>query len=116
LPGSIFVLCEKTHVACELVTRIARAGYDVIFAAHAHEAFRHLRQLDFAAAVIAWQVGADNVVAELDDYMVPYFMFGMPASGAAAIPGQPLVVTDLNIVVPTLVNLLSAFAGVWKGQ
>ncbi len=66
-----------------------------------------IREFDFAAAVIAWQTGADNVVAELEDHKVPYFLFGLPPTGQAAIGSQPLVVTDVELVLPALVILLS---------
>jgi CheY-like chemotaxis protein len=107
MSASVLIVCENARVACELVSRVDKSGCEVMFAAYASEALERIREFDFAAAVVAWQPGVDNVVAELEDHRVPYFLFGLPAAGEATIGSQPLVVTDVELVVPALVILLS---------
>lgn len=107
MSGPVLIVCENAHVACQLVSRVDKSGCEKMFAAHAYEALERIREFDFAAAVIAWQAGADNVVAELEDHKVPYFLFGLPPAGEAAIGSQPLVVTDVELVLPALMILLS---------
>ena len=77
-----------------------------MFAAHAYEALERIREFNFAAAVIAWQAGADNMVAELEDHKVPYFLFGLPPRGRQQSAANQ-VVTDVELVLPALMILLS---------
>jgi len=95
---------------CELVSRVEKSGCEVMFAAYAYEALERIREFDFVAAVVAWQAGVGNVVAELEDHKVPYFLFGLPAAGEASIGSQPMVITDVELVVPALVILMSPLA------
>lgn len=107
-PATALILCDDAPIAHALVTRLDKEGLDVMFAAHSYEATSRVGQFDISAAVLAWQIGAEKLAAELEDRGVPFFRFGMPKPGTAAISGEPLVVRDLEEVVPTLVTLLSA--------
>lgn len=100
----ILVMCEDAVAGHELVSCISRASGDVVFAANGLEASRHLRQFQFAAAVLALQEGAEAVAKTLQLRGVPFFIFG-PA-GAVTV-AHALLVVDLALVVPTLTTLLS---------
>jgi len=50
-----------------------------VYTAYSHEAMQRLRQFEFSAAVLTWQVGAENVAAELEDYKVPSHLRRAPS-------------------------------------
>jgi hypothetical protein len=101
----ILVMCWDAPTAHALVKVISAARGDVVYAANTGEAMQRLQQFSFNAAVLCWQTGADTVAAALQVNGVPFFMFGLPASGTAAI-ANALVVTDMDQVVPVLGTLL----------
>ena len=101
----ILVMCWDAPTAHALVNVISTARGDVVYAANAGEALQRLQQFSFNAAVLCWQTGADTVAAALQVNGVPFFMFGLPAAGTAAI-ANALVVTDFDRVVPVLAMLL----------
>lgn len=102
----ILVVCAEPETAHHLVSEISSADIDVVFAATAVDGLQRLRQFHFAAAIIAWQDGVEHLLPALGEKHVPFFVYGLPPSGAS-LCGQPLVVADMELVLPTLVNLLS---------
>ena len=101
----ILLMCWDAPTAHALVHVISAARGDVVYAPNAGEALQRLQQFSFDAAVLCWLTGADTVAAALRVHDVPFLMFGLPASGTAAI-ANALVVTDMDQVVPMLGMLL----------
>ncbi len=101
----ILVMCWDAPTAHALVNVISAGRGDVVYAANAREALQRLQQFSFDAAVLYWQTGAETVAVALRVHGVPFFVFGLPATGTAAI-ANALVVTDMDQVVPMLGMLL----------
>jgi hypothetical protein len=101
----ILIMCSDAPTAYTLVNVVSAARGDVVYAANGGEAIQRLRQFSFDGAVLCWQPEAQTVAAALQVKGVPFFMFGLPASGTAAITNA-LVVTDMDQVVPVLGTLL----------
>jgi hypothetical protein len=101
----ILVMCDDPQTAHALVNEISAARGDILFAADRLEAHQRLQQFQVSAAVLAWQIGVDAVAATLRAHGVPFYVFGPPVVGVAAVAGA-LVVVDIDEVVPQLVALL----------
>ena len=105
-PAPVLLVCADPEKGQDLFSKISRADIDVVFAATALEALYRLRQFQVAAAVVAWQEDIQHLIPTLEKQHVPFYVYGLPPAGAT-VCGQPLIVADIEHVVPTLMNLLS---------